>query len=144
MSTWDTHWAAGWSQDVYEDRPAEWEYPWRRDQPGDWESSHDDWGQSAQTSRSPTVDRPWRREAGNGNRPKAHDPIGWNHGENKPTKLEYEQMMCDGPYAPTKKLRNMFKTYAQRECQKMGVEDRLSGLVNVLEREKAAKDAAAA
>ena len=141
MSTWDTHWAAGWSQDVNEDRPN----AWRRDQAGDWESSHDGrWGQSAKTSKSPTVDRPYHREAGNGNRPKAHDPIGWNHGENKPTKLEYEQMIGDGPYGPTKKLRLMFKAYAQRECQKMGVEDRLSGLVNVLEREKAAKDAAAA
>ena len=141
MSTWDTHWAAGWSQDVNEDRPN----AWRRDQAGDWESSHDGrWGQSPKTSKSPTVDRPYHREAGNGNRPKAHDPIGWNHGENKPTKLEYEQMIGDGPHGPTKKLRLMFKAYAQRECQKMGVEDRLSGLVNVLEREKAEKDAAAA
>ena len=41
-------------------------------------------------------------------------------------------------------MRLMFKAYAQRECQKMGVEDRLSGMVSVLEREKAEKDAAAA
>ena len=87
---------------------------------------------------------PYRREAGNGNRPKANDPIGWKHGENKPTKAEYEQMVCGGPYGVGKALRLKFKAYTQREGQKMGMEDVLSGLVTVAEREKTAKDAAAA
>ena len=81
---------------------------------------------------------------GNGYRPKANDPDGWNHGENKPTELEYTEMMECGKNGPRKKIKLMFKTYAHRESEKMGVEDRLSGMVSVLEREKAEKDAAAA
>ena len=53
-------------------------------------------------------------------------------------------MLKFGKDGVTKKVGNMFKTYHYRENQKMGVEDRSSFLVNVLEREKAAKIAEAA
>ena len=110
-----------------------------------WEGSRGDWEQSGQQSRNPEYHRsPYRREAGNGNRPTANDPSVWKNGENKPTNAEYEQMLCGGPYGPGKPLRLKFKAYTQRECQKMGMEDVLSGLVTAAEREKTKKDAAAA
>ena len=141
MAGWSQ--SSGWNQDVTEDKSI----VWSRDQAGNWESSsHDDcpWRQSAATSKSPTADRPYHREAGNGNRPKAHDPSGWTHGENKPTELEYTEMIECGNYGPRKTLKLKFKAYAHRESQKMGVEDRLSGMVGVLEREKALNEATAA
>ena len=113
MSTWgnrsgwttNENWSAGWSAGSEQAK---------------WEGSRGSWEQSGQQSRNPEYHRsPYRREAGNGNRPKANDPIGWKHGENKPTKAEFEQMVCGGPYGPGKALR--LKFYAQRECQKMGM-----------------------
>ena len=133
MSTWDDR--SGWSTN------GDWS---AGSEQAKWEGSCGDWEQSGQHSRDPEYHRsPYRREAGNGNRPKANDPIGWKHGENKPTKAEYEQMVCGGPYGVGKALRLKFKAYTQREGQKMGMEDVLSGLVTVAEREKTAKDAAA-
>ena len=110
-----------------------------------WESSCGGWEQSGHHSKEAEYHRsPYRREAGTGNRPKANDPAGWQHGENKPTNTEYEQMVYYGPSGVGKTLRLKFKAYTHREGQKMGMEDVLSGLVTVAEREKTKKDAAAA
>ena len=54
---------------------------------------------------------------GNGYRPKANDPDGWNHGENKPTELEYTEMMECGRNGFRKKIKPMFETYAHRESE---------------------------
>ena len=92
--------------------------------------------------------QPWSgdrgREPGNGHRPKANDPAGWDHGENKPSTSELDDMLYYGPACAGKPLKLKFKAYTHREGQKMGMEDALSGLRAVAEREKAAKDAAAA
>ena len=140
-AAWDTSWHAE------EDPTASgsWaEGPWEQSQTchkkGHVEEAVREW--------RPHGPQPWsgdrRREKGNGYRPKANDPSGWSHGDNKPTEFEYMEMITSGKDGPAKKIKLMFKAYAHRESQKMGVEDRSSWLVNVLEREKAAKDAAAA
>ena len=138
MSTWGNR--AGWTTN--EKRSAGWSAGSEQTK---WEGSCGSWEQSGQQSRSPEYHQsPYHREPGNGYRPKANDPSGWSHGDNKPTEFEYNAMMKFGKTGVTKRVGNMFKTYEYRENQKMGVEDRSSFLVNVLEREKAAKIAEAA
>ena len=142
MSTWDDR-SGRWST------KGDWSAGSER---ATWETSCDasgSWEQSGPHSIPWAPERqPWngdrRREPGNGYRPKANDPAGWQHGENKPTNNEYEQMLHYGPSHVVKLLRNKFKAYTQREGQKMGMEDMLSGLIAAAEREKAAKDGAAA
>ena len=93
------------------------------------------------------VEHDWQawshREPGNGYRPKANDPAGWGKGENKPTETEYDMIM--GVYGPANKVViNQFKAYEQQETKKMKMEDRLSMLERMGQREKDAKDAAVA
>ena len=117
-----------------------------------WEPTGCSWSAGGSWERSgPRLEaelhrQPWsgyrRREPGNGYRPKANDPAGWDHGENKPSTSELEYMLYYGPAGAGKPLRLKFKAYTHREGQKMGIEDALSGLRAVAEREKAAKDAA--
>ena len=133
MSSSDTHWAAGWS--TKDDWSAGWSAGSEQTK---WQGSSGSWEQSGQQYRSPDHQSPYRREPGNGYRPKANDPAGWSHGDNRPTEREYVEMMTYGD-GVTKRVKNMFKTYNHRENLKMGVEDKMSWLVTAYEREQAAK-----
>ena len=142
MSTWDDR--SGWNTDW---SAGPWRATWGSgcDASGSWEQSGPKWApeEEAELHRQPwNGDR--RREPGNGNRPKANDPAGWQHGDNKPTISEHEQMLNYGPKPANKQLSLKFKSYTQREGNKMEIEDVRSGLITTAEREKAAKDAAAA
>ena len=142
MSSWETDSAAGWTaagwatEDWSDGCIAGSEQTTWGGGGGSWEQSGQQ--QSGLPSRSP--DRsPYSREPGNGNRPKANDPSGWSRGENRPTEFEYNAMLKFGKDGVTKKVGNQFKTYHYRENKEMGVEDKMSLLFTVLQREKDAK-----
>jgi hypothetical protein len=116
---------------------------------GDTADTADSWGASGSWEQGHRLS-PWegdrRREPrvvpGIGYKPRANDPNGWLHGENRPSTEELEEMLSWGKEA-RKPIRNKFKSYTQLEGTEMAVEDQLSGLIAVAERDKAARDAAA-
>ena len=135
MSTWDTHWAAGWS--TKDDWSAGWSAGSEQTK---WEGSCGSWEQSGQQSRSPEYHQsPYHREPGNGYRPKANDPSGWSHGDNKPTEFEYNAMMQFGKDGVTKRVGNQFKAYIYKEGKDMKAEDDRSKMWNALQRADEAK-----
>ena len=141
MSSWETDWAAGWTaagwatEDWSAGCIAGSEQTTWGGGGGSWEQSGQQ--QSGLQSRSP--DRsPYSREPGNGNRPKANDPKGWDRGENRPTEFEFNAMMKFGPDGVNKKVGLQFKTYIYKEGKDMTAEDRESRAFNALQRKEEA------
>jgi len=134
---------------------------WRDDDDGRWDATGSGWDTSGWDATGSGWDTsgwdagcgsevPYKdplkrtaREAGNGYRPKANDPDGWDKGENRPSVAEYENYLTGGQSC-NKKLRLMFKAFAQREGQKMATEDRESKLRRFVEQEQAKQEAAKA
>ena len=133
---------------------------WRDDDDGRWDATGSGWDTSGWDAGcgsevpypDPAEERRdmhpgyWKRtacEAGNGYRPKANDPDGWEKGENRPSVAEYENYLTGGQSC-NKKLRLMFKAFAQREGQKMATEDRESKLCRFVEQEQEKQEAAKA
>ena len=111
-----------------------------------WEQSGPHmWGHKEEAEHN---QQPWSgrgRQPGNGNRPKANDPAGWQHGENKPTDDEYKAILEFPGYGPANKdTRLQFKAYEHQERKRMQAEDTLSKLERAGQKEKDAKDAALA
>ena len=116
---WDTSWQ---EEDPTWERSCDASGSWAE---GSWEQSQTChmWGHVEEAYHRQPHHQPWsgdrRREPGNGYRPKANDPDGWQRGENRPSEEEYEFMFYYGPDWCGKKVKNQFKAYTQREEKKM-------------------------